>query len=271
MISGVSLSLSRDGVHGESIRSSFYSLISDPFPREHGFYVGSVPFSREKVYYGSNLLEGVSLSANLLSPVFSLIYVSLTRDYISLCVSILPKKGYEYDINTGFFDSGAGALSTRGCHTQKGVFPSLLKAEATDNVVVAETVAVCDAVATVAVAGADKDRVARASDPVGARMQGLIVTPMTTIGALGLIVAVFVSKSPDPIGRGNGGRPMGSQPSSTRRSGLTGLVLRFSANLVSLGYASRSPDPFEVVNGGRHIGPHINGNASAGVTDRDGD
>ena len=109
----------------------FFSLISDPFPREHGVYVGSVPFSREQVYYESNLLEGVSLSANLLSPGFALIFVSLTRDYISMCVSILPKKRYEYDINTGFFETSVGALSTHGCHTQKGVFPSLLKAEAT--------------------------------------------------------------------------------------------------------------------------------------------
>ena len=82
MGAGVSLSLSRDGVHGESICSSFFSLISDPFPRELGFYVGSVPFSREHVYYGSNLLEGVSLSANLLSPVSALIFVSLTRDHV---------------------------------------------------------------------------------------------------------------------------------------------------------------------------------------------
>ena len=53
MGAGVSLSLSRDGVHGESIWSSSFSLISDPFPREHVFYVVSVPFSREQVYYGS--------------------------------------------------------------------------------------------------------------------------------------------------------------------------------------------------------------------------
>ena len=52
MGAGVSLSLSRDGVHGESICSSSFSLISDPFPREHDFYVVSVPFSREQVYYG---------------------------------------------------------------------------------------------------------------------------------------------------------------------------------------------------------------------------
>ena len=45
-------------------------MISDPFPREHGFYLGSVPLSREQGYYGSNLLEGVSLSAKLLSPVY---------------------------------------------------------------------------------------------------------------------------------------------------------------------------------------------------------
>ena len=72
MGAGVSLSLSRDGdgVHGESICSSFCSLISYPFPREHGFYVGSVPLSREQVYYGRYLLEGVSLSANLLSPIY---------------------------------------------------------------------------------------------------------------------------------------------------------------------------------------------------------
>ena len=62
MGAGVSPSLSRDGVHGESFRSSFFSLISDPFPREHGFYVGSVPLSREQAYCGSNLLEGVSPS-----------------------------------------------------------------------------------------------------------------------------------------------------------------------------------------------------------------
>ena len=53
MGAGVSLSLSRDGVHGESIWSSSFSLISDPFPREHVIYVVSVPFSREQVYYGS--------------------------------------------------------------------------------------------------------------------------------------------------------------------------------------------------------------------------
>ena len=47
MGAGVSLSLSRNGVHGESICSSFFSLISGPFPREHGFYVGSVPFARK--------------------------------------------------------------------------------------------------------------------------------------------------------------------------------------------------------------------------------
>ena len=218
------------------------------------------------------VMSGVDPSQAVGRPAFSLpdrgfVEMALLFSHADLVSATLTLASFVH----GFFDSGARALSTRGCHTQKGVFPSPLKAEATDDVVVAETVVVCDAVVAVAVTGADEDRVARASDPVGARMQGLIVTPMTTIGALGLIVAVSVSKSPDPIGRGNGGRPMGSQPSSTRRSGLTGLVLRFSADLVSLGYASRSPDPFEVVNGGRHIGPHVNGNASAGVTDRDGD
>ena len=50
-----SLSLSRDGVHGESIISSFFSLISDPFPWDYGFYVVSVPRSREHVYYGDGV------------------------------------------------------------------------------------------------------------------------------------------------------------------------------------------------------------------------
>ena len=85
MGAGVSLFLSWEGVHGECICSSFFSLISDPFPREHGFYVGSVPFSREQVYYGSNLLEGISLSANLLSPVSAVIFVSLTRHHVCIC------------------------------------------------------------------------------------------------------------------------------------------------------------------------------------------
>ena len=49
---GVSLSLSRDGVHGESIISSFFYLIFDPFPWDYDFYVVSVPHSREQVYYG---------------------------------------------------------------------------------------------------------------------------------------------------------------------------------------------------------------------------
>ena len=57
MGAGVSLSLSRDGVHGESILSSIFSLISDPFPREYDFHVISVPCSREQDYYGSNLFE----------------------------------------------------------------------------------------------------------------------------------------------------------------------------------------------------------------------
>ena len=63
MGAGVSLFLSREGVHGAGIFSSFFSLIFDPFPREHGFYVGSVPSSREQVYNGnsSGLREQVSL------------------------------------------------------------------------------------------------------------------------------------------------------------------------------------------------------------------
>ena len=56
MGAGVSLSLSRDGVHGESICSSYFSLISDLFLREHDFYVVSVPFLREQVYYGKCIL-----------------------------------------------------------------------------------------------------------------------------------------------------------------------------------------------------------------------
>ena len=48
MGAGVSLSLSRDGVHGESICSSSFSLIFDPFLREYGFNVVPVPFSREQ-------------------------------------------------------------------------------------------------------------------------------------------------------------------------------------------------------------------------------
>ena len=49
MGAGVSLSLSRDGVHGESIWCLFFPLLSDPFPREYGFYVGFVPFTRDQV------------------------------------------------------------------------------------------------------------------------------------------------------------------------------------------------------------------------------
>ena len=60
MGAGVSLSLSRDGVHGESILSSIFSLITDPFPREYDFYVVTVPCSREQEYYGSNLIEFAS-------------------------------------------------------------------------------------------------------------------------------------------------------------------------------------------------------------------
>ena len=64
MGAGVSLSLSRDGVHGKSICPSIFSLISDPFPREHGFYVGSVPLSRDRVFLCERNFsgEGVSLS-----------------------------------------------------------------------------------------------------------------------------------------------------------------------------------------------------------------
>ena len=85
MGAGVSLSLSRDGVHGKSF---IFSLISDPVPGEHGYYVGFVPFSRERGYYGSNMLEGVSLRAYLLFPVYALIFVSLTRDLFCLCERI---------------------------------------------------------------------------------------------------------------------------------------------------------------------------------------
>ena len=63
MGAGVSLFLSREGDHGAGIFSSIFSLIFDPFPREHGFYVGFVPSSREQVYYGNSsvLREQVSL------------------------------------------------------------------------------------------------------------------------------------------------------------------------------------------------------------------
>ena len=60
MGAGVSLYLSRDGVHGESVCSSFFPLLSDPFPREHGFYVGSVPFSRDHIPF----LVSVSMSCS---------------------------------------------------------------------------------------------------------------------------------------------------------------------------------------------------------------
>ena len=81
MGAGVSLSLSRDGVHGESILSSISSLISDPFPWEYDFYVVSVPCSREPGFSGGfslpefQTIEGDSLwvslvwSANHLSSV----------------------------------------------------------------------------------------------------------------------------------------------------------------------------------------------------------
>ena len=48
---GVSLSLPRYGFPvGLNIG------VSVSFPRDHGFYVGSVPFSREQVYYGNSIL-----------------------------------------------------------------------------------------------------------------------------------------------------------------------------------------------------------------------
>ena len=50
MGAGVSLSLSREGIHGASVFSLVFSLISDPFPRDHGVYVGFVPSSREQIY-----------------------------------------------------------------------------------------------------------------------------------------------------------------------------------------------------------------------------
>ena len=104
MGAGVSLSLSRDGVHGKSF---IFSLISDPVPGEHGYYVGFVPFSRERGYYGSNLLEGVSLRANLLFPVSALIFVSLTRDLFCLCERIFSGSNDDFDSSrdhTSFYE-----------------------------------------------------------------------------------------------------------------------------------------------------------------------
>ena len=115
MGAGVSLSLSRDGVHGESICSSFFSLISDPSPREHGFYVGSVPLSKDRVP-----------SANILSPVSSLIFVSFTRGRVSLC-----ERNFFGGINvpdTEIYSKGAalvfvggGGLFTKESHYHKWV------------------------------------------------------------------------------------------------------------------------------------------------------
>ena len=69
-------------VHGESRFSSLFSLISDPFPRGYGLYMGSVPFSRKQVYYGSkcNLLEFRAVEAVLVI----VLPVALKRDSLYL-------------------------------------------------------------------------------------------------------------------------------------------------------------------------------------------
>ena len=70
MGAGVSLSLSRDGVRGERIFSSFSSLISDPFPRDHDFYVVFVSLSRELVSLCERNSSGNRFSEDLRRGLF---------------------------------------------------------------------------------------------------------------------------------------------------------------------------------------------------------
>ena len=93
----------------------FFSLISDPFPREHGFYVGSVHLSRDRVP-----------SANILSPVSSLIFVSFTRGRVSLhernffvCINVPDTEIYSKGAALVFV--GCGGLFTRESHYHKWV------------------------------------------------------------------------------------------------------------------------------------------------------
>ena len=85
MEAGVSLSLSQDGVHGESRFSALFSLISDPFPRVHGFYgfpdanhfVVSVSVSREHGCSGSS---SISFSGSM--SFSSVISIPFTREQV---------------------------------------------------------------------------------------------------------------------------------------------------------------------------------------------
>ena len=105
MGAGVSLSLSRDGVHGESTCSSFFSLISCPCPREHGFYVGSVPFSREQVYYGvdggplpSSVRDKAIISSGLLKKGSSDVDAYAVDTDITGDGYLIPHRGHGMDI-----------------------------------------------------------------------------------------------------------------------------------------------------------------------------
>ena len=116
MGAGVSLSLSRDGVHGERIFSLFSSLISDPFPRDHGFYVVFVSLSREFVSLCERNSSGTrsSSSQKWVTP-----YLSQKEKFDSGC--ILKHRGVARDGTThtqeevcrGSKDLYAGSTETK--------------------------------------------------------------------------------------------------------------------------------------------------------------
>ena len=90
----------------------FFSLIFVPFLRDHGFYVGFVPCSREQVYCGSNSLV---FRAEETDPVIDLpVFYSLSLPWIGLPGDYIRLSGV----------SLGGVLTKSGLPTQKGVSPS---------------------------------------------------------------------------------------------------------------------------------------------------
>ena len=255
MGAGVSLSLSRDGVHGESILSSISSLISDPFPWEYDFYVVSVPCSREPGFSGGfslpefQTIEGDSLwvslvwSANHLSSV-----VPVTKVQVRSVRSNLPdrdgrpsQKGVSPFLpQKGDADAGSRPIGAR--YSKIGNVTE-------DTISVAANNADYGVVIANGVFKADSSAFFPDRSEIGIRLKFRSIS--------GSAITVFGMYSGDT--------------KTAKQSGVARFTKRVNLDPKSgVGMIPKpgrySPDPFDVANGDWYKGSHVIGNASATVT-----
>ena len=264
MGAGVSLSLSRDGIHGECICSSSFSLISDPFPRELGFYVVSVPFSWEQVYYGGicspdiQEVDGDSRSIPRYGSLL-MVYVPFSREYFS-GGNTLP------DIRAAIGGTGWSTEASRVAswadlqdlvqNTVLGSIGSPRTSSLAQNTDLGSASVLCKC-----------SLVRRMVRGFAVGRNTHIPVPITAlIWAFPRFYIFLTPQGQSLFGSCRKGVALAHGKWCSASARFVSGISDTHASNVACGYSFGSPDPFDMANGGRYFGSQVNGKTTVTET-----